>query len=38
MGLQVLSRAGYSPADLSGIIKIFLSELGLQPSRSRRAN
>jgi len=38
MGLQVLSRAGYSPADLSGIIKIFLSELGLQPSRARRAN
>jgi len=36
MGLNVLARAGYSPAELSGIIGVFLRDWGLQSGRARR--
>jgi len=36
MGLRVLARSGYSPAELSGIIGVFLRDWGLQPGRARR--
>ena len=36
MGLNVLARAGYSPAELSGVIGTFLRDWGLQPGRARR--
>ncbi len=37
MGLNVLARAGYSPAELSGIIGTFLQNWGLQTGRAHSA-